>query len=90
MKEKLLLLSLLSLLASSCKTNLHAPPSFTICTVLATGMAYCTSNNLPSLENGKEQAIMPSDILLTPDNFKIFYNYGMDLRSKLINCENGK
>lgn len=87
MKGKKLCLIFTMLLINSCKAP-HPPPDFTLCTVLSTGLAYCANNAIPDLKNGKEMAILPSDIVMPPESFKAFMDWGTDLRRDLIQCEN--
>lgn len=82
-----LFLTCLVLLAASCKAK-HAPPPFTLCTYLETGKIFCANNAVPSMENGIEKDIKPSDIVMPPESFNSFYKWGSDLRQKLITCEN--
>lgn len=74
------------LLAVSCRAK-YAPPPFVLCTYLESGKIYCASDAIPDLKNGKEMDIKPSDIVMSPDSFKSFYEWGSDLRQKLISCE---
>lgn len=86
-KEKLLCLPLLALLLSSCRVK-HAPPAFTLCTYLESGSKYCVDNRVPDMQNGKEVPIVPGDIVMPPESFKSFFDWGTDLRKQLIQCEN--
>lgn len=87
--EKKLYFLLFVLQLASCRVA-HGPPDFTLCAYLESGKIYCANNSIPDLKNGKELDIKPSDIVMTPDNFKIFLNYGAKLREDLIRCENGR
>ena len=77
----------LVLLASSCKGP-YIPPPITIGVYLNSGKVMDANNSIPSMKSGLERDIKPSDIVISPENFDILYNYGANLRSKLIKCEN--
>lgn len=86
--EKKHCLLLVILFLASCKAP-YAPPPFTLGVALEeVGQKYSANNAIPDMKNGKQEAIKPGDIVMPAESFSAFYNWGSDLRQKLIQCEN--
>ncbi len=86
MSAKNLLKSFLVVLAvSSCKT--HAPPEIESCVHNEDATAECYDPRLENDRRSYQNQKLENYICTNPNDYERMYNYAVDLRSKLIQCE---
>lgn len=90
MKLRNLFVVLTLVLVSSCEE--HKPPKGELCasTGLQCGELKCNNPNLPNDIQDYTRHINRGDIAVNPSRFKDMQLYCVDLREKLIKCENKK
>ena len=87
--KKLWLKLLLILIVFSFSCKRHKPPKVALCGWAEKDKVLsCNDQRLPKGQNTIYRPMKNGDLCTNPQDFKTFRSYVVDLRSKLIKCEN--